>query len=99
MGAGPDNELLGSPGNFFPVRKRSVAELFAELLGRSFLAFPHFATVDYHVMRVAFPSTSISPNFTSRAFMYQCSAASRSKARDGDSKTKQPFARFSLGKA
>src|SRR6266536_4546613 len=54
MGAGPDNELLASPGNFYPVRKRSVAELFAELLGRSFLAFPHFATVDYHIMRVAF---------------------------------------------
>ena len=54
MGAGPDNELLASPGNFFPVRKRRVAELFAELLGRPFLAFPHFATVDYHIMRVAF---------------------------------------------
>src|SRR5439155_16062766 len=54
MGAGTDNEPLASPENFFPVRKRSVAELFAELLGRSFLAFPHFATVDYHIMRVAF---------------------------------------------
>src|SRR6266487_5937433 len=53
MGAGPDNELLASPGNFFPVRKRSVAELFAELLGRSFLAFPHFAAIDDHIMRVA----------------------------------------------
>src|SRR6266852_8102805 len=25
----------------------------AELLGRSFLAFPHFAAVDHHIMRVA----------------------------------------------
>jgi hypothetical protein len=31
-----------------------VAEPFAELLGRSFLAFPHFAAVDHYIMRVAF---------------------------------------------
>jgi hypothetical protein len=30
-----------------------VAELFAELLGRSFLPFAHFAGVDHHIMRVA----------------------------------------------
>jgi hypothetical protein len=30
-----------------------VAELFAELFGRSFLPFPHFAAVDHQVMRVA----------------------------------------------
>ena len=30
-----------------------MAELFAELLGRSFLPFPHFAAVDHHIMRVA----------------------------------------------
>jgi hypothetical protein len=30
-----------------------VAEPFAELLGRSFLPFPHFAGVDHHIMRVA----------------------------------------------
>ena len=54
MGAGSDNELLASPGNFFPGRNRRVAELFAELLGRSFLPFPHFAGVDHHIMRVAF---------------------------------------------
>src|SRR6266496_1231246 len=53
MGAGPDNEPLASPGNFFPGRERRVAELFAELLGRSFLPFPHFAAVDHHIMRVA----------------------------------------------
>ena len=53
MGAGPDNEPLSSPGNFFPGRKRRVAELFAKLLGRSFLSFPHFAPVDHHIMRVA----------------------------------------------
>src|SRR5437016_3675206 len=53
MGAGPYNEPLASPGNFFPGRKRRVAELFAELLGRSFLPFPHFAAVDHHIMRVA----------------------------------------------
>src|SRR6266403_1695387 len=54
MGAGPDNEPFASPGNFFPGRKRCVAELFAELLGRSFPPFPHFAAVDHHIMRVAF---------------------------------------------
>src|SRR6266478_3762120 len=53
MGAGPYNEPLASPGNFFSGRKRCVAELFAELLGRSFLPFPHFAAVDHHIMRVA----------------------------------------------
>jgi len=55
MSAGPDNESLASPGNFFSGRKRRVAELFAELLGRSFLPFPHFAAVDHHIMRVALP--------------------------------------------
>src|SRR5213083_1581516 len=54
MGAGPYNEPLASPGNFFPGRKRRVAELFAEFLGRPFLPFPHFAAVDHHIMRVAF---------------------------------------------
>ena len=53
MGAGPDDKPLASPGNFFPSRKRRVAELFAELLGRSFLPFPHFAAVDHHIMRIA----------------------------------------------
>ena len=53
MCAGPDNEPLASLGNFFPGRKRRVTELFAELLGRSFLPFPYFAAVDHHIMRVA----------------------------------------------
>ena len=53
MGAGPDHELLPSPRNFLLGRKRGVAEFFPELLGRPFLPFPHFATVDHHIMRVA----------------------------------------------
>ena len=53
MGAGSDNEPLASPGNFFPGRKRRVAELFTKLLGGSFLPFPHFAAVDHHIMGVA----------------------------------------------
>jgi hypothetical protein len=53
MHAGPDNESLTSPGNLFPDRKPPVTELFAELLGRSFLPFLHFAAVDHHIMRVA----------------------------------------------
>ena len=67
MGAGPDHELLPSPRDFFLGRKRCVAELFAELFGRSFLPFPHFAVVNHHIMRVARSSPSISPNPTSRA--------------------------------
>jgi hypothetical protein len=54
MGASPDNELLASPGNFFSGRERRVAELFAELLGRSFLPFANFTSFDHHIMRVAF---------------------------------------------
>src|SRR5438094_7073335 len=52
MGAGSDKEPLASPGNFFPGRNRRVAEPFAELFGRSFLAFSHFAAVDHHIVRV-----------------------------------------------
>src|SRR5438270_325396 len=53
MSTGPDDEPLSSPRNFLLGRKRGVAELFAELLGRSFLPFQHFAAVDHHIMRVA----------------------------------------------
>src|SRR6266513_438671 len=53
MGAGPHNQPLASPRNFFPGRKRRVAELFTKLLGGSFLPFPHFAAVDHHIMGVA----------------------------------------------
>src|SRR5882724_980411 len=53
MGAGPDNEPLASPRDFFSDRQRRVAELFAELLGRSLLPFANFAAVDHHIVRVA----------------------------------------------
>jgi hypothetical protein len=53
MSAGPDNEPPASPGDFFPDRKRRVAEPFAESLGRSLLPFANFAAVDHHIMRVA----------------------------------------------
>ena len=52
MGASPDDQLLASPRNFFLGRKRRMAELFAELFGRSFLPFPHFAAVDYDIMAI-----------------------------------------------
>src|SRR4029453_9357667 len=55
MGAGSDNQTLATPGNFFPSRKRRVAELFTELFGRSFLPFPYFAAVDHYIVRVALP--------------------------------------------
>jgi hypothetical protein len=53
MDACPNDELLASPWNFFLGRKRGVAEFFAELFGRSFLSFPHFAAVDHYIMCVA----------------------------------------------
>ena len=53
MSAGPDNQLLAFPGNFFACRKRRVAEFFTELFGRSFLPFPYLAAVDNYIMRVA----------------------------------------------
>src|SRR5262245_23063789 len=53
MGAGSDNQLPATPGNFFPSRKRRVAELSAELFGRSFLSFPYFVAVDHYIVRVA----------------------------------------------
>ena len=53
MSAGSDKKPLASPGNFFLGRKRRVTKLFAELLGRAFLPFPHFAAVDHHIMPIA----------------------------------------------
>jgi hypothetical protein len=52
MGAGPDNEPLASPGDFFPDGKRRVTELFAELLGRALFPFANFSAVDHHIMRI-----------------------------------------------
>src|SRR5207249_11514258 len=51
--SGSEYEPLASPRNFFAGRNRRVAELFAELLGRSFLPSPHFAAVNHHIMHVA----------------------------------------------
>src|SRR5882724_3697492 len=82
MGAGPDNKLLASPGNFFPRRKGCVAELFAELFGRSFLPFPYFAAVDHHIMCVAHSldlDLAKSDQSSSHISMFR---SSTSKARD-----------------
>src|SRR5205823_7760704 len=83
MGAGPDNEPLASPGNFFPGRKRRVADIFAELLGRSFLPFPHFAGVNHHIMRVVLSLDLDLAKFDQSCFhiISRCSAVSSSKAR------------------
>jgi len=51
-----------------PTRKRRLAELFAELLGRSFLPFANFAAVDHHIMRVA-----LSLDFDLAKFDQSCS--------------------------
>ena len=71
IGAGPDNEPLASPGNFFLGRKRRVAELFAKLLRRPFLPFPHFAAVDHYIMRIALSLDLDLAKLTSRAFIPQ----------------------------
>src|SRR5205823_10970583 len=98
MGAGPDNEPLASPGNFFPGRTRRVVELFAELLGRSFLPFPHFAGVNHHIMRVVLSLDLDLAKFDQSYFhiISRCSAVSSSKARGRGSKPMQPFDCFPL---
>src|SRR5262245_58905441 len=95
MRAGPDNEPLASPGDFFPDRQRRMAEPFAELLGRSFLALPHFAAVDNYIMRVAFSLDLDLAKFHQSYFHISISARSTFEARDPDSKNrlkrKSPF--------
>src|SRR5215475_9960983 len=88
MGAGSDKELLASPGNFFLVRKRRVAELFPEFLGRSFLAFSHFTGVDHHIMRIAFSLDLDLAKFHQSCFHLLISAGWSSEARDTDSKNR-----------
>src|SRR4029453_4635366 len=81
MCAGPDNQPLAAPGKFFPSRKRALAKLFAELFGRSFLPFPHFAAVDHHIMRVALALDLDLAKFDHSCFhIFQSSAGSISKA-------------------
>jgi ketosteroid isomerase-like protein len=96
MSAGSDNESLASPRNFFPSRKRRVAELFAELLGRSFLPFPHFAAVDHHIMRVALSLDLDLAKFDQSCFRISMFRWFKLQGKRQDSKTIQPFDRFSL---
>jgi ketosteroid isomerase-like protein len=96
MGAGPDDEPLASPGNFFPDRKRRVAELFAELLGRSFLPLPHFSAVDHYIMRVALPFDLDLAKFDQSCFRSSMFGRFEFQGKTEDSKTMQPFDRFHL---
>jgi uncharacterized protein (TIGR02246 family) len=96
MGAGPDNESLASPRNFFSGRKRCVAELFAELLGRSFLPFPHFAAVDHHIMRVALSLDLDLAKFDQSCFRISMLRWFQLQRKRQDSKSMQPFDRFPL---
>ena len=86
MGAGPDHELLPSPRNFLLGRKRCVAELFAELFGRSFLLFPHFAVVNHHIVLVARSLALDLAKSDQSSFISQYFASSTSKARN-----REPF--------
>ena len=61
---------------------RCVAELFAELFGRSFLPFPHFAVVNHHIMRVARSLALDLAKSDQSSFISQYSAGSTSKARN-----------------
>jgi hypothetical protein len=93
MGAGSDDEPLASPGNFFPGRKRSVAELFAELLGRSFLPFAHFAAVDHHIMRVALSLDLDLAEFDQSCFRISMFRWLKLQGNRQDSKSMQPLNR------
>jgi ketosteroid isomerase-like protein len=96
MGAGPDNESLASPGNFFPGRNRRVAELFAELFGRSFLPLPHFAAVDHYIMRVALSLDLDLAKFDQSCFRISTFGSFELQGKRQDFKTMQPFDRFRL---
>jgi uncharacterized protein (TIGR02246 family) len=99
MGSGADNEPLASPGNFFSDRKRRVAELFTELLGRSFLPFPHFAAVDHDIMRVALSLDLDLAKFDQSCFRSPMFGWFEFQGKTEDSKTMQPFDRFHLCEA
>src|SRR5215468_3239306 len=87
MGARSDKEPLASPRNFFPRRKRRVAELFPKFFGRSFFAFPHFAAVDHNIMRVALSlDLDLAKFHQSCSHDLQSSARSSFGTRDTDSK-------------
>lgn len=90
MGAGSDNESLASPGNFFSRRKRRVAELFAELFGRSFLPFLHFAAVDHHIMRIALSLDLYLAKFDQSCFRSSMFGWFEFQGKREDSKTMQP---------
>ena len=51
-----------------PAESGVWAELFAELLGRSFLPLPHFAAFDHHIMRVALSLDLDLPKFDQSCF-------------------------------
>jgi hypothetical protein len=96
MGASPNDEPLASPRNFFLCRKRRVAVLFAELLGRSLLPFPHFAAVDNYIMGVPLSLDIDLAKFDQSRFdlsMFRCFEL---KARDRHSKNLRPFHNFPL---
>src|SRR5262245_8856171 len=87
MGARSDKEPLASPRNFFPRRKRRVAELFPKFFVRSFFAFPHFAAVDHNIMRVALSlDLDLAKFHQSCSHDLQSSARSSFGTRDTDSK-------------
>jgi hypothetical protein len=67
-----------------------VAELFAELLGRSFLPFAHFAAVDHHIMGVPLSLDLDFAEFDQSCFRISMFPRFEPKARDRDSKNMQP---------
>ena len=96
MGAGSDYQPLATPGNCFPSRKRRVAELFAELFGRSLLPFAHFAAVDHDIMDIPLSLDLDLPKFGQSRFNLSMFCCLEFKARERRSKNVPPFDNFAL---
>ena len=96
MCAGPHNQPLASPWNFFPSRKRRVTKLFAELFGRSFLPFAHFAAVDHDIMAIPLSLDLYLAKFGQSRFNLSMFCCLELKARERRSKNVPPFDNFAL---
>ena len=91
MGASPNDEPRASPRNFFLCGNRRVAVLFAELLGRSLLPFPHFAAVDHDIMAIPLSLDLDLAKFDQSRFNLSMFRCLELKARDWRSKNLRPI--------
>jgi len=91
MDASPNDEPFASPRNFFPCRKRRVAKVFAKLLGRSLLRFPHFAAVDHDIVAIPLSLDLDLAKFDQSRFNLSMFRCLELKARDWRSKNVRPI--------